>query len=83
MNVATIILRVSHFLQTSIYILTLCANLYQINHRRIKEGHLYHRNFFYIMPHSDAHFILQGVLKMMIPTRLILMILIKSHGDVF
>ena len=83
MNVATIILRVSHFLQISIYILILFVNLYQINHGRIKERHLHHRNFFYIMPHSDAHFVLQGVLKMMIPTRLILMILIKSHEDVF
>ena len=42
-----------------------------MHHWRIKS---YHKNFCYTMRDSDAHFILQGFLKMMMPTRWILMI---------
>ena len=58
-NVANI-LRASHILQILIYILTFSVNLHQINDGRIKQKDLYHRNFFYTMLYSDAHFVLQG-----------------------
>ena len=54
------------------------------------KGVLFHGNntpitktFFYTMYESDIHFILQSVLEMMIPTRQILMILVKFSENLF
>ena len=43
----------------------------------------YHKNLLYAMRDSDAHSIPKGVLRMMTPTWLILMTLIKSTENVF
>ena len=37
--------------------------------RYVKQEGSYQKNFFYVMCDSDAHFILQGILKIMIPTQ--------------
>ena len=46
----------------------------------IKQKDSYHKNFLYTIRDSDAHFILQGALKIMIQNRLVLLIFIKSYA---
>ena len=60
-------------------------HLSRVASARTKKEDLYHRNFFYTMRDSDAHYILKCVLMilMMKSTRWILTVLMKFGGNAF
>ena len=57
--------------------------LINLNHARIKQKDFYLQNFFYTMLDSDVHFVLQGVLQIMIMAGWILITLVKSRENIF